>query len=182
MAIKKRKKEKKVDVKKIKSDKKIKDKTMLPTIWNPYDFFENFNRFFLEDPWSSMWWRRGIPLINWPERWLDRDTKIPTLDLIDTGDKYKIVAEVPGVLKENIDINITEKSINICGETITETEEENEGYLRRERGYSTICRDMQFPEEVNPDKAEATLKNGILEVKVSKKKSTKIKGRKISVK
>jgi len=73
-----------------------------------------------------------------------------------------------------------ERKGRICGETKTEVKDDSEGYIRRERSYSTLCRTMTFPEEVNPDKAEATLKDGILEVKVAKKSPTR--GRNIPIK
>lgn len=173
---------KKVNIKTEKGTKTPVERTTTPTVWNPFEIFENMDRFFMEDPWAPMWWRHKRPLIPWSARWLEPDTKIAPLDLVDTGNKYKIIAEVPGVLKKNLDVNITENTISICGETKTETKEEDEGYVRRERSYSTLCRNMTFPEEVNPDKAEATLKDGILEIHVSKKTPTTGKGRKISVK
>ena len=89
---------------------------------------------------------------------------------------------MPGVNKSDIEVNVTENQISICGETKTETKEDDEGWIRRERSYSTICRTMPFPEEVNPDKADAKLKDGILEITVSKKKPTSEKGRNIPVK
>ena len=87
---------------------------------------------------------------------------------------------MPGVSKRDLEVSITDNNISICGETKTEIEKEDEGYVRRERSYSTLCRSMAFPQEVNPDKAEAILKDGILEVKVAKKKPTK--GRNVPVK
>jgi HSP20 family protein len=177
-----KKKEKKINIKTKKGKKIPVERTATPTVWNPFELFENMERFFMDDPWKAMGWRRRYPFIPWSEHWLETDTKMPPLDLVDTGNKYKIIAEIPGVSKKNLDVNITENMISICGETKTETEEENEGYIRHERSYSTICRNMAFPEEVNPDKAEATLKDGILEVKISKKTPTTGRGRKIPVK
>ena len=176
-----KKKEKNVKIS-TKSNKTPLKRTTAIDVWNPFEILDNFDRFFMEDPWTPSWWRQRRPLTPWLGQWLEQDTKISPLDLVDTGDKYKIIAEVPGVLKNDLEVNITENSINICGETKTDTKEEDEGYVRHERSYSTICRNMRFPEEVNPNNAEATLKDGILEVQVSKKTPTKSKGRKIPVK
>ncbi len=182
-----RKKSKKININDRK-EKKIapKETTMTPTVWNPWDIFETMDKWFLDDPWTPYWNRRRwgglIPKHNWYEQLYDRDTKITAIDMTDNGKEYKITAEMPGVNKEDIDVNITENYIKICGETKTETKEDDEGYIRRERSYSTICRTMPFPEEVNPDKADATLKDGILEITVGKKKSTHEKGRNIPVK
>jgi HSP20 family protein len=160
---------------------KSKSKTS-PKVWNPFDIMDNFDRFYMEDPWTPNWLRSRRPLIPWYGNWHELDTKITPLDLVDSGDRYKVVAEVPGVLKKDLEVNITDTTISICGETKTELKREDEGYLRHERGYSTICRNIKFPEEVNPDKAEATLKDGILEVHVFKKKPLSNKGKKITVK
>jgi HSP20 family protein len=110
------------------------------------------------------------------------DTKVTPLDIVDTGKDFKVIAEMPGVSKQDLEVTITSDTINICGDTKTVTDEEGEGFIRRERSYSTICRNMRFPEEVNPEKAEASLKDGILEVRVSKMKPTTVKGRSIPIK
>jgi len=175
-----KKKDKKIKIK-TKKGKQPLEKTTAPVVWSPLDIYENFDRLFWEDPWMSRWWRRW-QLSPRSDRWFETDTKITPLDLVDTGKEYKIVAEVPGVSKKDLEVNITPTGISICGETALETKEEDKGYIRRERSYSTICRNMAFPEEVNPDKAEATLKDGILEVRVGKKTPTTSQGRKIPVK
>ena len=121
-----------------------------------------------------------IPRETLYDRWLEPDMKQTAIDIIDTGKEFKVVAEMPGVSKNDIDVSITDNNISICGEMKTEIEDKNKDYVRHERSYSTLCRSMAFPQEVNPDKAEATLKDGILEVKVAKKTPTK--GRNIRVK
>lgn len=177
-----RKKSKKVDIKTKKTDRKMIERPTRPSAWNPFDVFETFDRWLWEDPWRPGWPLYGRPLSNWTGGWLERDTKITPLDLVDTGNEFKIIADMPGISKKNLDVNITPNAISICGETKIESKEEEKGYLRHERSYSTICRNLTFPEEVNPEKAEATLKDGILEVVVSKKTPSKTKGRKISIK
>ena len=176
-----KKKEKKINIKTKKEKKATPDKTATPAVWNPWDIMESMDRLFWEDPWTPFWRRRWGSLIPY-EKWFDTDKKITAIDMVDTGKEYKITAEMPGVNKKDIEINITPNNISICGETKTETKEKDEGWVRRERSYSTICRTMMFPEEVNPDKADATLKDGILEISVTKKTPTTGKGRNIPVK
>jgi len=176
-----KKKEKKINIKTKKEKKTTPDKTTTPAVWNPWDIMEGMDRLFWEDPWTPFWRRRWGGLVP-IEKWFDTDKKITAIDMIDTGKEYKITAEMPGVNKKDIEVNITPNNISICGETKTETKEKDEGWVRRERSYSTICRTMMFPEEVNPDKADATLKDGILEISVTKKTPTTGKGRNIPVK
>jgi len=175
-------KEKKIDVKTKKADK-LSKKASTPVIWNPFDLMESFDRFFWDDPWRPMWRRRWgtiVPSNLLFYKWLEPNMKQTSIDLIDNGDKYKIIAEMPGVDKKDVEISITNNNINICGNVKSETKEESKNYVRRERSYSTICRSMSFPEEVDPDKAEAVLKDGILEIKIAKK--TPSKSRNIPVK
>ncbi|MFW6120587.1 MAG: Hsp20/alpha crystallin family protein [Petrotogales bacterium] len=179
-----RKKEKKINVKKDK--KRTQEKSTTPALWNPFELMDAMDRWFWEDPWAPFWHRRRrgslIPRKPWfTQRW-EPDMKFTAVDLVDTGKEYKVIAEMPGVLKKDVEVSITPNDIRICGEMKTETKKEEEGYIRRERGYSTLCRTMPFPEEVNPDKAEAALKDGILEIKIGKKRPTTGRGRNIPVK
>jgi len=162
-----------------------KDTNKTPVVWNPWDILESFDRMFWDDPWAPFWNRRrwGLtPRNKLYDQLFDVDTKITAVDMTDNGKEYKIKAEMPGINKNDIEVNVTENQISICGETKMETKEDDEGWIRRERSYSTICRTMPFPEEVNPDKADATLKDGILEITIGKKKPTADKGRNIPVK
>jgi len=91
------------------------------------------------------------------------------VDLMDTGKTYQIITEMPGIDKKDIEITITAKTISICGATETKIRNEAKGYIKKERGYSTLCRYLRFPEDVNPDNAEAILNDGILQINVHKK-------------
>ena len=156
-----------------------------PTLWNPWEVFDTMDRWFFDDPWRPWWQRRpGQPMLRspWLDIWPETDMKQTAVDIVDTGKAFKIVAEMPGVSKHDVDIEVTPTSIRICGECKSETEAEEEGYLRRERSYSSLCRTMPFPEEVDPHKAEANLKDGILEITVTKKTPTSGKGTKVPVK
>jgi len=103
-------------------------------------------------------------------------------DLIDSGNEFIVRAEVPGIPKEKINISVMPKEIKIEGEAETDIDESKEGFVHRERTYSSIKKDLPFPEEVIPEKADATVKDGILEVKIPKKNPTEIKIQKIQVK
>jgi HSP20 family protein len=181
-----KKKTKKININSKKKNKlQNKEIEKTPVAWNPWDIMESFDRMFWDDPWTPFWnkrWGGLIPRRKWYEQLFDTDTKITAVDMVDTGKEYKITAEMPGVNKNDIEVNVTENQISICGETQMEKKEDDEGWIRRERSYSSICRTMAFPEEVNPDKADATLKDGILEITVNKKKPTTDKGRNIPVK
>ncbi|MEM2934715.1 MAG: Hsp20/alpha crystallin family protein [Halobacteria archaeon] len=96
--------------------------------------------------------------------------KIPSADVIDGGEWYKIIADLPGVSRERIKIHLSKKAVEICSELEVTEEEKGLKYICRERCYSNLCRYIAFPEEVIPSQAKAFLQNGVLEIKVAKKK------------
>jgi HSP20 family protein len=98
--------------------------------------------------------------------------KQPRVDILDLGDALQVVADMPGVQKEDIEINLTPERIEISAESSTETERKEEEYTYRERGYASYRRMLDLPADVLPDKAAATFKNGVLEVKLPKKEPT----------
>jgi HSP20 family protein len=169
-----------------KKDRQIIPKESSPTTWDPFELIDSMNRFFFDDPWSSYWpirHRRAYPFFPWHEfKWPSVDMKETMVDLVDNGDSYKLIAEMPGISKKDIEVSITETDIKICGETQEKIKDDSEGYIRHERSYSSLCKKIKFPEEVNPNKAEANLKDGILEIFVDKKQPNKNKGRKVPVK
>jgi HSP20 family protein len=98
--------------------------------------------------------------------------KQPRVDILDLGDALQVVADMPGVQKEDIEINLTPERVEISAESSTETESKEEEYTYRERGYASYRRVLDLPADVLPDKAEATFKNGVLELKMPKKEPT----------
>jgi HSP20 family protein len=93
-------------------------------------------------------------------------------DLIDAGNKFVIHAEVTGIPKDKINVAVTKDDVEISAEAGTEREEKKKGYVFRERGYSSFYKRIVFPDEVVPEKAESTVKDGVLEIDVPKKTPT----------
>jgi len=167
-----KKNEKKITIQNKKKAKPSIDNSVVPLFESPFEPRENVSRMFLEDPWMKPWWNNWM--LNQPSYlFYDKHMKLIPLDLVDTGKGYQIIAEIPGVNKRDINIKVTKNTISICGETETNIKKETEGYVRRERGYSTLCRYLRFPEDVNPDKAQAILNDGILQININKKTPTK---------
>jgi len=104
--------------------------------------------------------------------------RMPAVDVSEDDKEVKVTAEIPGVSKEDIKINITENHIEISAETKAETKEERKGYVYRERRYGSFYRSLALPSPVDANKTKASYKNGILEVvmpKSEKVKKTQIK-------
>jgi HSP20 family protein len=91
------------------------------------------------------------------------------LDVIDEGDHYMLRIELPGFSKENVDVQINNEGMSIRAKKEDAKEQRQKNYLHRERAYSSFERNVAFPEEVDPGKAEGSMKEGILELKVPKK-------------
>ena len=106
----------------------------------------------------------------------------PLLDLADNGKEYIVTAELPGITKEDLNVEVTENSIEISSEKRTEEKEDKEGYIRRERRYSNFFRSIPLPDDILPGKADAELKEGILTVKLPKAKPEEKKTKKLPVK
>lgn len=87
------------------------------------------------------------------------------LDLIDEGDHYRVQVELPGLSKEDVDVTLNNESLSIHGER---KEEEGKTFLHRERLY-LFKRSVTFPDEVDPNSVEASMQNGVLELKIRKK-------------
>ena len=104
----------------------------------------------------------------------------PFVDVIDKGDKVVVAADIPGVEKGDLSVNIRGDRLEISAERKKEAEEKKEGYIRRERTYTSYYRAIPLPAEVDADKADATFENGVLEITMPKVKA--IEKKKIEIK
>ena len=98
--------------------------------------------------------------------------RAPRMDVTDTGTAYKVVAEVPGIPKEKLDIRVRGSAVEIRAENESETEEKEERYLRRERTYAGYYRALELPEPVVASDAKAQVVNGLLELELPKQRPT----------
>lgn len=89
-------------------------------------------------------------------------------DVTDTGRSYKIVAEVPGIPKEKIDIRVRGASVEIRGESTQEGHENQGELVQHERRYSGYYRALELPEPVVGTEAKAKVEDGLLELDLPK--------------
>ncbi len=97
------------------------------------------------------------------------------VDVKDTGKEIVVQAEVPGVNKDDLEINVTDDGLELKAEVQREREEKEQGYYFRERAQSGCYRLVPLPDRVIPDKADAELKDGVLTVRIPKKEPTEEK-------
>lgn len=129
-----------------------------------------FDRFFGRG-FPSLWRERDMPSMDalFGERLFDFGSqRLPNIDVIDRDNEIVVRAEVPGVDKKDISISLTDNILTIKGETKTEKKEEKGDYHRREISSSSFARAFTLPGSVDSDKADAALKDGVLEITLPK--------------
>ncbi|MGZ8875976.1 MAG: Hsp20/alpha crystallin family protein [Halobacteriota archaeon] len=115
-----------------------------------------------------------------PRHW--SPTRTPDVDVIDLGIEIHLVADLPGVKKGDINIDLTSDIVDITAEPQAEMEREPQPYARRERGYA-YKRRTYLPASVIPEKAKARFNNGVLEITMPKKEPVeKVKAVKVTIK
>jgi len=97
----------------------------------------------------------------------------PLVNLTESKDRFTIRAELPGVGSEELDIQATANTLSLGGERKIPAEDSEAKYHRRERESGRFSRVVSLPGEINPDKVEASLVNGILTIVVSKAEASK---------
>ncbi|HEX8501297.1 MAG TPA: Hsp20/alpha crystallin family protein [Pyrinomonadaceae bacterium] len=75
-------------------------------------------------------------------------------------------ADLPGLKKEDVKVEVSNDTLTISGERKSEHEEKREGFYRSERSYGSFQRQIPLPEGVNADDARATFNNGVLEISI----------------
>lgn len=97
----------------------------------------------------------------------------PRVDVIERDNEIIMRAEIPGVEKENIDVSVTDNTVTIRGESHREMEETEGEYYRAEIARGAFTRTVALPAEVDSNNANASFKNGILELKLPKVEKSK---------
>ena len=98
---------------------------------------------------------------------------ILTLDVFQKDDKIVVKSAIAGVGGKDLDISITKDAVTIKGKREEEEKEKGKNYFYQELHWGEFSRKVILPEEINPDQAKATLKNGILTITMPKRLSEK---------
>ncbi len=132
--------------------------------YNPVDYrpttFRNFiDRFFNDDFFEG----RNVSSFS------------PKVDIIETDKNYEIQFQLPGIKKDEINIDINDDRLTVSGERKMENEKNEKNYRSVESYYGSFSRSFYLPDNVNTEKVDASYKDGILNVVLPKdaKKETK---------
>lgn len=138
--------------------------------WDPVREFEEFGRRLA--PWLG---RQGREILK-PE---GEGTMAvfdwsPSVDVTEGEKEYVVTAELPEVKKEDAKVTVENGILTISGERRKEQEEKKEGtrYHRVERCYGVFLRSFVLPEDADPSRVTATMKDGVLKVRIEKRPGT----------
>jgi HSP20 family protein len=92
----------------------------------------------------------------------------PRIDVTDEGDALRVVAELPGMTRDDVELEVVEDMLIISGEKRLESTSEEQGCYRVERSFGHFQRAVPLPAGVDLDRAEARFENGVLTLRVPK--------------
>lgn len=131
---------------------------------NPFAQLEQMRRD-MERLGSAMFGRSGLRP--------DVSGVFPALNLTEDRDHYYVRAELPGIQSGDLDLQVRGKSLTIAGERKIASEGDNVKYHRREREAGRFSRIIDLPREIDADRVEAQMANGVLTVRIAKAEAAK---------
>lgn len=128
--------------------------SMLPTVFD--EFFK---------PWNE-WFDNGSSSFG-------RVMTVPAVNILENKNDYNVSLAVPGMKKEDFNIDVEGNLLTISCENETSKEEKEEQFTRKEYNYSSFSRSFTLPEEVNKEKIEAKYEDGVLKLMLPKREGAK---------
>jgi HSP20 family protein len=104
---------------------------------------------------------------------------MPPVDIQETTDSYRLLAELPGLTKDDINITLENNVLRLAGERKFEKDAKKESFHRVERTYGAFSRAFSLPQQVNAEGVQAAFENGVLTIIVPK--AEQAKPRKIAI-
>ena len=138
--------------------------------WNPTrSLMTDFDRIF-----DSMF-THDLPQFSSTKSWM------LAVDVNETETEFFLSADMPGLDKKDVSVDIHDGVITIKGERTIDNEKSTDGYRIRERQLGSFNRSFRLPDNVNEDKVAAKFKNGVLTVTLPKTKEILTEGRQIKI-
>lgn len=105
----------------------------------------------------------------------------PSVDIREEENRYVLEAELPGFTEKDIDVKVEDMLLTISSKQEKESEESQEGYVLKERKLRSFTRSFVLPKEVDREKIEANVKNGLLTLELQKAPESKPKAIEVKV-
>ena len=152
-----------------------------PTPWQPFQDFARWEK----EAERMMEQFFGRPLMPWSPARLSRSEPLadnaPTVDIFVEGDNVVITAELPGMEKNDIDVNLSDHLLTLKGEKRRKAKIKDENYYCAERTYGHFSRTLELPMDVRGEQVKATFANGVLEIRLPIAEAAKAKVIKVKV-
>jgi HSP20 family protein len=127
-------------------------------------------------------WLGPRPGFGWPRPLTSRtEGWLPDVEMLQRNNELVIRADLPGLSKDDVKVNVTEDAVTIEGERKREHEEEKGGVYRSERSYGSFSRVIALPEGAITDQAKASFKDGVLEITMPAPPEAVTGGRKLEI-
>ena len=101
---------------------------------------------------------------SWPGSEFELAAWSPQVELFQRDDRLVVRADLPGLKRDDVQVEVMDDAVTIKGERHQEHQERREGYFHTERSYGSFCRRIPLPEGVEADKADASFRDGVLEI------------------
>lgn len=128
--------------------------------------------------------RSGVPRSgSWSSALMPRGTVFwaPDVEIYQRNNELVVRADLPGMKRDDISVDVTDDSITISGERHQQQESERGGIYRSERSYGSFNRTIPLPEGAIADQAKATFKDGVLEITVPAPPEQVTRGRRLEI-
>ena len=117
----------------------------------------------------------------WPNMGFSEEELSPAVDIFEQDDAVVVKAELPGMKKEDINVELNDGVLRITGEKKREEKVEKKDYYRLERSVGSFERRISLPSGIETEKTKASFKDGVLEIQIQKTEKAKKKERKIKI-
>jgi HSP20 family protein len=122
----------------------------------------------------------GFPSL-WQHGSREWQTWTPEVEVFHRDNELVVRADLPGLSRDNVKVDVTDDRITIQGERKSEHEEKREGLYRSERSYGSFSRVIPLPEGTITDQAKATFKDGVLEITMPAPPEQVRRGRRLDI-
>jgi HSP20 family protein len=158
----------------------------LPSARSPFRMIEQFademDRVFGDFGVSRFGWTPRLGRRGWnsafgggTEMWA------PDIEVYQRENELVVRADLPGLKREDVSVDVSDDGITISGERRHEQEKEIGGVYRSERSYGSFCRTVPLPDGAIADQAKATFRNGVLEITVPAPPEHVTRGRRLEI-
>ena len=106
----------------------------------------------------------------------------PRIEAVQKGDRFIVRADLPGMKKDDVQVELGENALTIRGERNEQHQDEREGYYHSEREYGQFYRTIPLPEGVIAESAQASFRDGVLEVTMQAPPEEASRGRRLEIK